>query len=329
MDPLVSILVPLYNVESYIEKCATSLFEQSYANCQYIFVNDATPDRSVETLQSTLANYPHRLDQTIIVTHPTNQGVATARNTALDTATGDYIIFVDSDDWVEHTLVEKLVDIATENRADITNAYCASVYRDGSFKSVKTPWLPTSTQHLKAVIAQSHIVQNHVRGMLIRRSLFEDYSLRFTPKVDFGEDYSLLPQLIYYANHLDSLTEYLYLYRVENDSSYMNNITPKHARSYLKANRIVFNFVKSLPDAEQFNDSLTLGRLNIMKWIVWRGFPLDDYTDQIAGIDDKIESPMLRLYLKSLNLRNRFAIKSMSIVVNLPLYIWVAIVKKY
>ncbi len=319
MTPKVSILVPIYNVEDYIEKCAKSLFEQNYTNCQFIFVDDASPDGSIAKLEALIERFPER--ETKIVRHTSNQGVATARNTALDNATGDYVIFIDSDDWVDDTLIERLVDLAMAHKADITNAFCASAYSDGTIKGVETPWFETPTKHLEALIAQSHIVQNHVRGMLFRRALFEDNHLRFTPGVDFGEDYSLLPQLVYHSKSLASLTDYLYFYRMENEGSYMNNITPKRTLSYLKANDIVYRFILSLPEAEHFTTALVLGRLNIMKWIRWRGLPLESYLGSIAGAELHFYSPLLKLYEWALLGDHRVAIKLLGIINNLPVFI--------
>lgn len=97
---LVSILVPIYGTEKYIERCTRSLFEQSYSNIEFVFVNDYTPDRSVEILKSILEKYPQQKSNTKIISHDKNRGVAAARNTLLDNATGDYVMWVDSDDYI-------------------------------------------------------------------------------------------------------------------------------------------------------------------------------------------------------------------------------------
>ena len=80
----VSILVPVYNVEKYISKCAISLFEQTYSNIEYVFVNDCTKDRSIDVINNILLNYPARQGQVKIIEHEKNKGVAAARNTAVN-----------------------------------------------------------------------------------------------------------------------------------------------------------------------------------------------------------------------------------------------------
>lgn len=88
----ISILTPIYGVEKYIEQCARSLFEQSYASIEYIFVDDCTPDKSIGILQSLLKEYPGRAQQVRIIHHDRNRGVGAARQTALMAATGDYLL---------------------------------------------------------------------------------------------------------------------------------------------------------------------------------------------------------------------------------------------
>ena len=88
-NPKVSILVPIYNVEKYIERCAVSLFEQTYENIEYVFVNDCTPDQSIKVLKHVLGRYPQRSSKTKVINHDRNRGVAASRNTALDKADHD------------------------------------------------------------------------------------------------------------------------------------------------------------------------------------------------------------------------------------------------
>ena len=91
-NPLVSVIVPIYGVEPYIEKCARSLFEQSLENMEFIFVNDCTPDKSVEILRQVIEDYPRRYLQIQIIEHEENRGLAMARNSGLLIAKGEYII---------------------------------------------------------------------------------------------------------------------------------------------------------------------------------------------------------------------------------------------
>ena len=107
-SPVVSLLVPIFNVEPYIEKCLHSLFAQSFKSIEYVFVNDCTPDRSIEKLWTVLNQYPDRKLFVKVINHNTNQGLSAARKTALLHATGSYVWHIDSDDYIALDAVEKL-----------------------------------------------------------------------------------------------------------------------------------------------------------------------------------------------------------------------------
>ena len=89
-SPLVSILVPIYNVEPYIERCARSLFEQTYDNLEFVFVDDCTPDKSIQILETVITDYPNRAKQTRIIQHDHNRGLSATRNTLIYNSTGEF-----------------------------------------------------------------------------------------------------------------------------------------------------------------------------------------------------------------------------------------------
>ena len=111
----VSVLVPVYKVEKYIGRCSKYLFEQTYENLEYIFVDDKSPDRSIEILLQILNNYPQRKPQVRIIHHKKNLGLACARNTAVNNATGDFVIHVDSDDYIDRDTITRCIVKQEEN----------------------------------------------------------------------------------------------------------------------------------------------------------------------------------------------------------------------
>lgn len=127
----VSLLIPVYGVEKYIEKCAVSLFEQTYEDIEYIFVDDCTPDNSMNVLSGVIERYPKRKDHTRIIHHDCNKGLAQARNTALEAATGDFVLNVDSDDYLELQAIERLCAVADKKKADVVVFGFYSVYVKG------------------------------------------------------------------------------------------------------------------------------------------------------------------------------------------------------
>ena len=109
---MISIIVPVYNSEKYIDRCLDSILNQTYKDLEIVLVNDGSNDQSLKILE----NYALR-DTRIKVVNQENKGVAAARNTGLDNATGDYILYVDSDDWIENNMVERMVELSAN--ADI------------------------------------------------------------------------------------------------------------------------------------------------------------------------------------------------------------------
>ena len=115
----VSILVPIYNVENYIGKCLDSIFIQSYTNVEYVFVDDCSTDSSLQVLKSKLTEYSIPSDKYTILCHTENQGIAQTRIDLLSEAKGDYIQFIDSDDWIEKDMMVQMVEATDNGKIDI------------------------------------------------------------------------------------------------------------------------------------------------------------------------------------------------------------------
>ena len=129
-NPLVSILVPIYGVEKYIKRCAISLFEQTYKNIEFVFVNDCTRDSSISVLKDVVTEYPHLADKVKIINHIRNKGLAAARNTAVKESSGDFIFHVDADDWLEKTAIESCVNVQEVNDADIVTVNAKAIWNN-------------------------------------------------------------------------------------------------------------------------------------------------------------------------------------------------------
>ena len=121
--PKVSVIVPVYGVEKYIERCAVSLFEQTLDDIEYIFIDDCTPDRSMEILYSVIEKYQHRLlkEKKVVKIErmPSNSGLPTVRKKGLQLFTGDYVIHCDSDDWVHTNMYREMYEKAIQEDADM------------------------------------------------------------------------------------------------------------------------------------------------------------------------------------------------------------------
>ena len=117
--PKVSVIIPIYGVEKYIERCARSLFEQTLDEIEYIFVDDKTKDNSLKILEEVISNYPNRKKQITILHHDVNKGLPQARKTGVLEATGEYIAHCDSDDWVDHDMYRAMYERGKIEDADV------------------------------------------------------------------------------------------------------------------------------------------------------------------------------------------------------------------
>lgn len=216
-NPLVSLCIPVYNVVSFIERCARSLFEQTYANVEYIFVDDCSPDDSIAILEKVMLDYANVTGKMHIVRHEYNRGLAAARNTAVAAAKGIFLIHVDSDDWIEPNMVEDLVRTQRMTGADIVSCNAVAHYLDGEVL-LEEPDYSSKDEMMRSVIQMTldHVIWRR----LIRTSLYKDNNVFAEEGVNIGEDHYTLPRLLYYAKSFSKCDEALYHYNCLNNESY-------------------------------------------------------------------------------------------------------------
>lgn len=126
MDDLISVIIPIYKVEKWVRQCVDSVLMQTYENLEIILVDDGSPDKCPAICDMYAAN-----DSRIKVVHKPNGGLSSARNVGLDVATGEYIVFVDSDDYIHPQMIENMYEIMEENQADIVICDLKRVNEDG------------------------------------------------------------------------------------------------------------------------------------------------------------------------------------------------------
>ena len=297
-----SILVPVYGVERWIATCARSLFEQTlWEGVEFIFVDDASPDCSIEVLGRVLAEYPARVAQTRILRHPANRGLAAARRTAIDAARGEWLLHVDSDDLLVADAAARLVAAAGEHPgADLVfGGYYAAAdpAHDTARQRLKVrPPRWSRERWLRTLVAQSHRIANRTWGVLIRRSLCTEHGIYPVEGINFAEDYAVMPRLVHAARSIVTVRAPLYGYRMARDGSYMRRLDDRAAAQYVAANRVVTDYLKGAADYEALRPSVVLGRLNIEKWILKRGLAPEEYDARLFCDGDRPRRPLHRLY---------------------------------
>ena len=209
-NSLVSVLVPVYQAEAYIERCARSLFEQTYDNLEYLFCDDCSPDASIRKLESVMKDYPARLEQIRILHHEQNRGSAATRNTLIANCKGVFLFWVDADDWVDINSIELLVKKQRENDADIVTCRAYAHY-DDTVKEHFDGGCNLDRDHLLEMILKGKCGSS-VWRRLIRRSLHTDHDIKCLEGVNGRDDFQLIIPLIYYSRKVDSIDAFLYHY---------------------------------------------------------------------------------------------------------------------
>ncbi len=220
----VSVIIPVFGVEAFIERCTESLLKQTLQEVEFIFVDDASPDNSISLIQNYLQRYPGRAGQVVILKHPENKGLPAARNTGLASARGEYIYHCDSDDWVEPEMLEKLYRAAADADADI--AYCDFFLSfEKNERYMSNPQYQSAEEMLRKGFLGGKMKYN-VWNKLIKRSLYVDNGIVFPEGHPMGEDMTVI-QLTALAGKVVYVPEAFYHYVKLNEGAYSNSYSQK------------------------------------------------------------------------------------------------------
>lgn len=196
--PKVSVIVPIYGVEAYIERCAVSLFEQTLDDIEYIFVNDCTPDNSMTILSEVLLRYPQRREQVRIINQPKNMGAAKAREDGIKAARGEYIIHCDSDDWVMVDAYQRMYDCSKKYGYDIL---IADYIEHNGIDEIRKVHQELGDNPLSTIISKPVLCS--LINKLVKRSILNNDI--YYPTQHMQEDNVLCIQMFYYANSVGYL----------------------------------------------------------------------------------------------------------------------------
>lgn len=210
----VSIIVPVYNVGKYISKCLDSILSQDFTDYELILVNDGSEDNSLDICNSYL-----KKDSRIVVISQENQGVSSARNRGLDIARGIYVVFIDSDDYVEDNYLSTLISIIIENKVDVGICSYSKVFQAG----VKNEMLIGKNMYLNQESMLIYLfLPNYYRGYLVnkilKRTIIEKNRIRFSDGLSVQEDLWFIYQYMLQAQSAFYLDCAVYNY-VQRDNS--------------------------------------------------------------------------------------------------------------
>ena len=219
MQPKISVIIPIYNVARYIERCAISLFEQTLDSIEYIFINDCTQDDSMSILTRVIARYPKRIGQIHIHNLPQNQGLPNARKVGISLATGEYIAHCDSDDWIDRDMYLKMYTKAVEGNYDIVRCNFVRTY-PAQYKHCYR--VPNDHYEDKMLLIADLIRGADLSAMwdkIVKRDLYLCNNIIY-PNANMLEDYPVVLQLLYYCNKIGYIDEVLYYYYYNSESIY-------------------------------------------------------------------------------------------------------------
>lgn len=217
VKPLVTILIPVYNAERYLVQCLKSVVNQTYTQLQIVLVDDGSNDGSWDIMASQAL-----LDERIEIYHQENQGVAATRNHLLSKVKGEYVLFVDADDWIELNMVDYLLSKAYQSQADIVT--CGNVINDDSI----------SNEYSERILTQNNAIERFLYHQEFRGSLWNKLiktalltNCRFDDRISYGEDALFTWSLLQNALRITYTDHQLYHYRMNSDSISHSTFSPK------------------------------------------------------------------------------------------------------
>lgn len=255
----VSILVPIFNVENYIGKCLDTIFTQTYTNVEYVFVDDCSTDNSVMVLKSKLSEHSIPKDKYTIICHTANQGIAQTRIDLLAEAKGDYIQFIDSDDWIEKDMIAKMVEATDSGKIDIVGCDFIWEYENGYSSANYENFSDNCYENMMKTI--NFQITPVLWKLLVNKNLFNNFKI--TRDINVGEDYIISIKLFYYATSFTYLHKHLYHY-VQVNKSRLSSQIKRGIKDHINAVREVEAFfVKQNILNDEIIEQLKLRKFNI------------------------------------------------------------------
>ena len=268
--PLVSVIVPIYNVELYLKECVDSILSQTYKNIEIILVDDESPDSCGKMCDDYAA-----IDGRIKVIHKKNGGLSDARNAGMKVATGDLITFVDSDDYISEDFVKSLFEAMSENNSDIAIANMKRTSRRND-KNTVTDWKASSFKSEDALIRMLYGAPfgTSACGKLFKSSLFAGVEF---PYGKFSEDLFTIYKTILKSKNVTyvGFDGYFYYYRDEG-SIVVSGYKEKH----LEALDAIDDIAKAVKGKTRFDNALSTQYINVVYDIAARDPQLSEFQNK-------------------------------------------------
>lgn len=245
----VSVIIPLYNVEDLMDRCIESVRQQTYKNIEIILVNDGSPDSC-----GVKAEEYAKLDSRIKVIHKENGGLSSARNAGLKKVTGDYILFVDSDDWINLTMIEEMTNQVENNFIDLVVCNYNKVYdayTEYQFLSFKNEVIDVKKIGIKEYLFKYLFNYKHgdeVWNKLYKTEIIQQNQLQFEANHEvFSEDKLFNLYYLTFVHKIAAINKGFYQY-LQRPGSLMNRPKPKIVQQYANLTMKYINFIENHKD---------------------------------------------------------------------------------
>lgn len=240
MYPKVSVIIPVYNVEPYIERCIHSLFNQTLKEIEYIFIDDCCGDHSIDKIKLILNDYPNRKSQVKILTNSINKGLAYSRGLGLKNCSGEYIIHCDSDDYIEKEMYETMYNHAIKYNFDLVSC---DILMESGVKKELISFYPErcARNYLKKGIKNGLGYASGV-NKLIKSTIIKKNNILPYENCNYGEDLGFILRILYYANSIGHINYPFYHYCRRNDSITGKPLTLEDFKSLIQLSNKISNF---------------------------------------------------------------------------------------
>lgn len=322
MQDKISIIVPIYKVEPYLRQCIDSIIAQTYVNLEIILVDDGSPDNC-----GAICDEYAQKDNRIIVVHKANGGVSSARNAGLDYSTGEYIGFVDSDDWIASDMYETLYDNLVSTNSDVSACGSYSVYMDSSISLFKKSekFIFNSEQAIREIIKLSSTrrVRWALWSKLHKREILK--SISFPADIILNEDLLISCEELLKINKIvvDTAPKYYYRERKSSSRSYFTSSEKVKlaTESIYKARKYVDKIVtEKYPHLSDMTKALCIkGEMEILaKLVVSKNFRHISETKKLVISTRK----NFKFIMKSKYFGKKIKIQAIALQINVILYKW-------
>lgn len=235
--PRVSVIVPCYNVEKYVARCLDSLISQTLHDIEIICIDDKSTDGTLDIIKQ----YVARDKRVRLIANSVNTGVAVARNNGINIATGEYIAFVDPDDYVDLNFYERLYHTAKKAKADIAHGVLAVIEYNGVINRYERP--NTTKFDFDRAFTTA----------IYARALVFNHTIRFPDGVLLGEDLFFLSQAVFFANTVVCDNSVAYWYCIRTDSADSSYLSDKKCDSGCQCSKKLLDWVNSIKQVDEFS----------------------------------------------------------------------------